>query len=146
MSHDDPDASDLEKALRFAANSRFARRLGAGEVWVAGALGGRLDQQLSNFQLVARYAQALRLRLIDPTGAAEVISGRVAFQADKGETVSIFPVETSARVRSRGLKYPLKGAPLLSGSRGLSNIAVASKVTLQVLGRVWLVRSRLPWP
>jgi thiamine pyrophosphokinase len=141
---DDRERSDLEKVLRFAEQSRFARRWRSAEVWIAGALGGRLDQLLSNLQLIPNHAGSLRVLLVDPSGTAEVVSGQTSFETKKGEVVSLFPIG-EARIRSQGLKFPLRGEKLAPGSRGLSNVALGRRVSLRVVGRAWLVRRRAPW-
>ena len=114
------------------------------EAWILGALGDRLDHTLSNLQILQAYAQKLRLRLVDPSGTAEVVTGNVAFTSRPGDTISLFPVGR-ARVTTSGLKYPLKNEILTPGSRGLSNLATGKRVRLRIRGRVWLFRNRPPW-
>jgi len=140
----DPGASDLEKTLRLVAKGRFLGRLGGLEVWVLGAMGGRLDHTLANLQVAERFSGTLRLALADGSGTARLVRGRASFRARRGETVSLFPVGKAA-LRTRGLRYPLRGEPLEPGSRGLSNRASGRRFSVEVRGTAWLVRSAPPW-
>lgn len=112
--------TDLELALMNAV----AR--GAGWIRIIGALGGRLDQTLSNVYLlalpmlrgcdVALVAGAQEARLLYP--------GETLIHGDAGDTVSLVPLGGVARgVKTDGLYYPLHDEDLLFGpARGVSNV------------------------
>ncbi len=128
------ERSDFEKALELAASS------GVREVWVAGAVGGRLDHLLVNLSLAERFASRLRVVFMDQGSAFLARPGRHALSCRAGETVSIVPATSTVSVLSRGLEFPLKGEPLRKGSRGLSNRARAPRPVLSVLrGKAWIL-------
>jgi len=135
----DKDESDTELALAAALDA------GAVEVSIVGALGGpRIDHALANVSLLLHPGLERRAaRLYDEAGArlsllagpdhrglpgSRVLEGRV------GDLVSLIPLGESAHdVTTEGLRYPLRGEPLLLGrARGLSNVRIvpAARVTL----------------
>ena len=131
----DEDRSDFEKALDFLKEN------GAGPVWIAGALGKRLDHTLVNLSLFERYSKKLPLILLD-SNAQIAGPGRYAIRCAKGNIFSLLPVSAAARVTTRGLKYSLKNSTLRRGSRGLSNRAVSTRIEVHVLsGRLWILHS-----
>lgn len=126
------DATDLELALELAKDR------GATEMVILGAVGGRWDQTLANFQLVssARWRQQ-RLEVVDGPQSVYPIHPGVPFSlpGNPGDLVSLIPYGgDAAGVHSEGLEYPLNGETLAHGkSRGISNVLVESPA------RVWLV-------
>jgi len=130
---DDQDASDFEKALRFAA------RRGIRTLWVAGALGGRLDHELVNLALMERYSETLNLSLAD-RGASILGPGRYRIPCRKGRALTLLPATPQALVTVSGVKYPLRREVLTRSSRGLSNAATSSSIRLQIhSGRLWII-------
>lgn len=129
------DESDTELAVARAV------ALGAGEIVILGALGGRrLDHELANLLLLADPAfarsgasgpRAVRggttVRAL-PAGAPLVL------EADVGDIVTLLPIGGDASgVRTVGLRFPLGGETLRMGrSRGLSNVVERRRPSVQL--------------
>lgn len=123
--------TDLELALLHAID------LGAQEICVLGAVGGRLDMTLSNVYLLAHpRMQGLKVRiwhglqtawLIRPPG--EDIDGR------QGDTLSLIPITPAAKgITTHNLVFSLDRDDLTLGpARGISNVLKGSnaRVNLQ---------------
>jgi len=138
----DKDESDTELAVLAAIE------LGAREIVVVGALGGRrLDHALANLGLLAHPALvgrscvflAAETRVTLLTGpASRAVAGRV------GDIVSLLPLGDGVTgVTTEGLRYPLRGEPLPVGpARGLSNVrdADVARVTVAT-GRLLIVET-----
>jgi thiamine pyrophosphokinase len=126
----DPNRSDFEKALE------LVRAIGCRRLYVAGALGGRLDHALVNLALAGKQGPSLSLLLVD-RGVAELLGpGCYRLGLPLGARLSLLAAG-SARLSATGLKYPLKKARLEPGSRGLGNV-VTGDVSLTVhSGVVW---------
>lgn len=131
----DEGRSDLEKALDFAAQAPDA------ELWVAGALGGRLDHALVNLSLLEAAATERPLTLIDRGLGRLLGRGKHALSCRPGETLSLLACGTGAVATFTGVRYPLKRARLAPGARGLSNVATSAQARLELhSGRAWLIR------
>ncbi len=125
------DESDLELALLHAVDQ------GAQEIYLLGAVGGRLDMTLSNVYLLAHpHLQGLEIRLwhgdqtawlIHPPGGD--VDGR------QGDTLSLIPIGSAASgITTHNLIYRLDGDDLILGpTRGVSNVLGGSpaRITLQ---------------
>lgn len=115
------DATDLELALEQAQ----ARR--ATELVILGAVGGRWDQTLANFHLIAspRWYQ-LRVKVVDgPQRIFPVHAGHpFSLDGQVGDLVSLIPVGgDAAGITIEGFSYPLKDETLkYDSSRGVSNV------------------------
>ncbi len=116
------DESDTELAVGRALDS------GADRIDVLGALGGeRLDHELANLLLLADARLAgIDVRLVrgGTTVRALRAGERIVLEAKPGDLATLIPVAgDAAGVRTAGLRYPLRGEPLIVGaSRGLSNV------------------------
>ncbi len=128
----DPERSDFQKCLDFAAQRGFAR------AYVAGALGGRLDHAAVNLALAEQASAPLEVVLLDQ-GVARVLGpGTYRLKLKPGALFSLLPL-IEARVDLSGCAYPLKDAQLKRGSRGLSNQARGKETRLSIRrGRLWL--------
>lgn len=130
----DPDSSDFDKALRFAAERGFA------EAWVAGGLGGSIDHALVNLAVAERYWPKVAVRFIGGPEARLCGRGSHRLACRTGQRVTLLAVDARCRLSTRGLRYPVKDAWLERGSRGLSNVATAAQIRLQVRqGRLWAI-------
>ena len=114
------DETDLELALLHAVD------LGASEITVLAALGGRIDMTLANLALlfhpalkdisVEYWHNGQRIWLIQPPGG--FIRGAI------GDTVSLLPFHGEAEgIDTKNLVYPLHDEKLTLGpARGVSNL------------------------
>ncbi|MBE0689934.1 MAG: thiamine diphosphokinase [Anaerolineae bacterium] len=111
--------TDLELALLYAVER------GVRWIRVIGAIGGRLDQTLSNVYLLALpELRPFDVRLVSGNEEALLMwPGTLTIVGAKGDTVSLLPVSGVARgIRTESLLYPLKSEELLFGpARGVSN-------------------------
>lgn len=125
----DKDYSDLELALR-AAHS-----LGLKQVVITAALYGRLDHCLFNIISILQLADELGLEasLIAPDCQIfQLKQKKRSWNSCQGELLSIISLDEEAEVSLQGTKWPLDHSKLRrSSTRGLSNVVIADKVTLE---------------
>lgn len=107
-----------------------------GQVFLLGALGGRLDHALANVLLLTHPALASTdVRLVD--GDQEVFLAKPGhwniLAGQRGDLVSLLPLGDDALgVRTTQLEYPLLGETLLEGrARGVSNLLLASEAAVR---------------
>lgn len=114
------DATDLELALLAAL------RLGATDMAILGAAGGRLDMTLANLLLLTLPALVdVRVEVWHGTQTAWLIRPPGAeVRGAIGDTLSLIPLNGDAGgVTTHGLHYPLRGETLAFGpARGASNV------------------------
>ncbi|OGO37906.1 MAG: thiamine diphosphokinase [Chloroflexi bacterium RBG_16_56_8] len=131
--------TDLELALNYVVESGFD------EILVVAALGGRLDQTLSNLSLLtdARYS-TLDIRLDDGIEAAFFCRDQAQVQGRSGDLVSLIPWGGPvAGVRTQGLKYPLRDEALYpEKSRGISNEMLDDTASVRILSGLLLIVHR----
>jgi thiamine pyrophosphokinase len=122
--------TDLELALMLAVEK------GISWVRVIGALGGRLDQMLSNVYLLALPALAgLDVRLVAGKEEAWLAqAGETVIDGVKGDTVSLIPLSGVVEgVETQGLYYPLRHETLRFGpARGVSNVMVTERAQVRL--------------
>jgi thiamine pyrophosphokinase len=129
------DETDLELALKWAAQHE------ATWIRVLGAIGGRLDQTLSNVYLLALSELSGRdVRLVAGQQEAWLIEpGETIIRGAAGDTVSLIPISGYVQgVRTENLYYPLRGETLTFGpARGISNVMQGDTA------RVWFQEGNL---
>jgi thiamine pyrophosphokinase len=132
------DATDLELSLQIALDK------GAQEVIILSALGARWDMTFSNVLLLASDVLInVNSRLLDQNQEIFCMKGpeQVDLIHRKGNNLSLLPISDCARgVTLQGMKYPLNNESLCMGtSRGLSNIVINHKASIQIQSGVMLV-------
>jgi thiamine pyrophosphokinase len=126
------DETDLELALLHAVD------VGATEIVILGALGGRLDQTIANLLLLALpELSGIDVRIVDGPQTASLIrpgSGAVTIQGAPGDTVSLLPLSADATgVTAQGLEWSLDGATLRFGrARGVSNVLREHQASIEL--------------
>lgn len=121
------DQTDFELALALAK----ARGATAATVW--GAFGGRFDHSLALALSALRETAGgfpVTLQSGDEAGYPLLAGQQVAFEARPGQTVSVLAVDDLRGLSISGLRWPLAGASVPSGSGWtVSNEAVGGMVT-----------------
>lgn len=98
---------------------------GAREITLLGALGIRIDHELSNLMLLKRaYNKGVKLVIEDEIQTIEIEKGDFEIHGSPGQTVSLVPVGSYATVTvDDGLFYPLNHLLLKNDQpRGVSNV------------------------
>ena len=123
------DETDTELALRAALAE------GAGEVYLLGATGDRLDHSLASVLLLA-LPEAAQARVTIVVGRQRIfaIRGQGEIGGRVGDLVSLLPLGgDAAGIWTTGLEYPLRGETLPFGTpRGISNVLTAPRATVRV--------------
>jgi thiamine pyrophosphokinase len=123
------DETDLELALLYAVQNY------SGDIDVAGALGGRLDQMLANIFLLGHHAFAgRRLTLVEPNQRAWLVKDRTEIMGSEGDLVSLIPLGGEVKIKqTTGLKWVLRDEALHFGpARGISNVMLSETAVVEV--------------
>lgn len=118
------DETDLDLALKIAF------RLGAKRCFVFGALGGRLDHELTNILMLKRYASmGMNITLSGLGNSVEILTHEFPckFEGRSACSLSLIPLsDIVTGISTSGMKYELHDEDMASGSsRGVSNIVIA---------------------
>lgn len=131
------DETDLELALLKAVE------LDSDWIRIVGALGGRLDQTLSNIYLLGLSSLRGRdVRVVDADQEAYLLfPGEHVIEGEPGDTVSLLPLSGEARgIRTENLYYPLEDEILFFGpARGVSNVIQTPVARVHLTDGVLLV-------
>jgi thiamine pyrophosphokinase len=142
----DKDYTDTELALALLWEQ------GCDETWIVGGGGGRLDHLLGIRDLFER--ERFPRRWI--TAAEDIYCindcGGLTLALEPGILVSVFPLGGKLgglgkpwRAESMGLKWPLDNVRWERGFYGLSNVAVAPEITINVKQGQFLVIAEGSW-
>jgi thiamine pyrophosphokinase len=128
--------TDLEKCLKFAISKKISQAI------LAGATGDRLDHTFCNLGIMLKFFDKIKLSLIAEDSYLKVYSGNVELKSFPGETISLYGFDSKTKIKSEGLKYPLKNFPLPFGVReSTSNLAVSNKVKIKITsGKIFIIR------
>ena len=123
----DKDRTDLELCLLEAI------KLAPFKILIVGALGLRVDQQLSNLLLLTRAEfSSVRISIIDQQQRISILRAGESIEllGQQGDLLSIVPLSQKVTdVNVDGTFWPLKGATLeLGDSRTVSNVFLGSQV------------------
>ena len=130
-----PGEPDLELALRAAEES------GCKNVIITAALGGRLDQTLSNiFLMNLPCLSEIELRIDEGDQEVILILQSIEVTGKAGDTVSLLPLSPIVRgITTSGLKYPLIDESLVFfQSRGISNRMLSNSAKIQIQSGILL--------
>ena len=123
------DHTDLELALHAAVN------MGADDIVLLGALGGRWDMTIANVMLLASPELAgRRVSILDGEQELSLVhAGEMRrFEGKSGDILSLIPLGMNAgNIHTTGLEYPLNGEKLhFSTTRGISNVFCGQTATV----------------
>lgn len=125
------DFSDTELCIKKAID------LGATNIDVYFALGGRIDHELFNISLL-KFAKDLGVnaRIISSNAIIELISSKdldKEFEVKPNSTVSLVPFSSAVHIISlEGLKYPFNGEVLKGQTKTLSNVSTSKKISIKI--------------
>ena len=122
----DQDTNDLTKAVDWCVEN------GVKDVTILGATGKREDHAIGNISLLAGYSKKLNVSMLTDYGKFIAITETTTFDTFKGQQISIFSLDTSLKITSKGLKYPLQEHKLTSWWMGTLNEAVGGAFTLSM--------------
>lgn len=123
------DFTDTELALDYALN------LNPEEIFIWGALGGRVDHTLANvFLLCKGQEKGINTYLIDEYGEAFVLDKKAIFINEAGKTVSLLALSSRVTgITLKGFLYSLEKSTLQMGeTRGVSNIINEDRASISV--------------
>jgi thiamine pyrophosphokinase len=119
---DGQDDTDFEKCL-----SRIHAPLIVG----LGFLEGRLDHTLAAIHALMTLPHDRPVMLVGDTDLVLRLRGDIAFEAEPGDRVSLWPLGSQAFHSSQGLKWPLDGLEMAAGRMiGTSNAAAGRTVRI----------------
>ena len=98
---DDQETNDLTKAVEYCIGRGYP------SVTILGATGLREDHTLGNISLMLEYNPRIMVRMISDFGIFSLVRSGEEVASQPGDKISIFSVDNTIRVTSRGLKYPL---------------------------------------
>jgi thiamine pyrophosphokinase len=121
------ETTDLEKAIAWAIQSGFDR------ITVAGAFGKRVDHTVGNLGVLRKFYPDALITLVDDNGELCYTGKQYSFEAERGEVVSLIPLNKCEGICTSGLRYALDEESLELGVReGTSNVVESSPVTIKV--------------
>lgn len=133
------DESDLELALLEALNRGYS------DLTIANAGGGRVDHLLGNLSLLFHpQLQHATVKMADQTSQFHPLTQTITLNTQPGDLISLIPWQGPALgVTTANLAYPLNIETLLPyGTRGLSNVALGSEITVSLQsGQLLLVHT-----
>ncbi len=129
--------TDVEKCLKFAIKQKF------NEAILLGGTGDRLDHSFCNLGIVLKFSEKIEVKMIHENSLLSVHWKKATLKTFPGEIVSIYGFDRKTRIKSTGLKYPLKNFALPFGEReSTSNVANASEVQLKISGgKIFVIRN-----
>lgn len=116
------DMTDTELAIE------YAKKMGADEIVLTCALGGRVDHEMANIFLLTAHKN---VTIEEENCKILCISGEYQLSNQKGKTISLIPF-MKAKVSLKGFKYPLDGEINTGSTLTLSNIVESDVAKINI--------------
>lgn len=128
--------TDVEKCLKEAIKLKFD------EAILLGVTGDRLDHTFCNLGIVIKYFDEIKIKIVAENSLLTPLTGTHKLKTVPGETISIYGIDDSTKISSKGLKYQLNKTALPFGHKeSTSNIALHDKIELKVTsGIIFVIR------
>mgnify|MGYP006278047031 FL=1 len=123
------DQTDSEIAVDYCLENNFK------ELYLTAALGGRIDQELANLNLLEYiYELDLRARIISKKIEIGIFDQKKKFYNKKGYRLSLIPqTKVVSGLSIKGCKYKLESQQIeRSKSRGISNLIVSKEAEISL--------------
>ncbi len=126
--------TDVEKSLKYLIGKGF------GDVVLLGATGNRLDHTICNLGIVLKYFSKIKISILHGNSFLKAYNNNVELNTVKNEIISVYGFDKKTKIKSTGLKYPLKNIALPLGEKeSTSNVATSNKITLKIKGGIVFV-------
>jgi thiamine pyrophosphokinase len=123
----DDQTTDLEKAISWAVKQTYDH------ITVVGAAGKRLDHTIGNLGVLSKFYPDALVRFVDDLGEIIYVGEDLSFEANRGDVVSLIPLNRCEGITTAGLRYGLEDESLELGVReGTSNVVIESPVSIKV--------------
>ena len=122
---EDQNKTDLEKTLDWCIKNDYL------SLSIFGISGKSEDHFLGNFFAINEYCDIINCTIYTDYCIITPCIGKTVFNSFKGETVSIISFESSNKVSSVGLKYPLDSYRLSPSARALRNQSLGNNFTIE---------------
>lgn len=128
--------TDVEKCLKQAIKLKFD------EAILTGVTGDRLDHTFCNLGIVLKFFNKIKIKIIAENSLLEALTGNQIIPTFRGETISIYGIDSRTKISSKGLKYPLHKVALPFGQKeSTSNVASDNEIELEINGGIiFLIR------
>ncbi len=120
----DQNTNDLTKAVDWCVSQS------KNDVLILGATGKREDHTIANIALLSKYNEQLEIRMLTENGIFIPVSKTTKFDSFVGQQVSIFSQNSTTKISSEGLKYPLDELELSFWWMGTLNECISKDFTL----------------
>lgn len=132
----DKDETDTQLALE------YAMKMSPGQIWIFGALGGRIDHALANISLlIMGVKQGYTVKIVDETCELFIADRQHVIEGKPGQTVSFLPLSDEVTgITLKGFEYPLSNGIMEMGRPyGISNRLAAEEGVVSVKSGYLLV-------
>ncbi|MEK7263517.1 MAG: thiamine diphosphokinase [Bacteroidota bacterium] len=120
-------STDLEKAIRYCIERNIS------SVEIIGATGNRIDHSTGSLGCFRKFGNTIEMKIIDCIGEITLIKTTTTITTQRGEKISLIPLERCEGVTTTNLLYELNNDTLALGLReGISNEAMKKHVTISV--------------
>lgn len=128
--------TDVEKCLKFAIRNHYS------EIILMGVTGNRLDHTYNNLGITVKYFSKIDLSIVAENSFLKAYSENTILRTIPGEVISIYGLNDSTKIKSIGLKYPLKNITLPFGIKdSTSNVSMGNEVILKIKnGVIFVIR------
>ncbi|MDO8784581.1 MAG: thiamine diphosphokinase [Syntrophales bacterium] len=130
------EETDTQLALEYALE------MNPKEIWIFGALGGRLDHAMANVSLlVPGTERGIRIKLVDEWCEVFVVTASCVIEGKPGQTVSLLPLSSAVTgITLEGFEYPLQDGTMEIGRPyGMSNRLIEARGVISVASGYLLV-------
>lgn len=119
------DLTDFDKILQILFDKSFKN------IDIFGASGKEQDHFLGNLHTAMQWKKKLNLTFYDAYGFYFLAKKRTIIKNCLGKTISLIPFKKVSKIKTKGLKYPLKNEDLIFGERiGTRNKALENSVKI----------------
>ena len=131
------DSTDLEKGINYCIHRKCT------SVAIVGATGSRIDHTTGSLGCFKKFRHRIDMTLYDGEGETQLIEKNVRLRTQRGERISLIPLERCTGVTTKNLLYPLINEVLELGVReGISNVATSATIVVSYRkGTLLLYRS-----
>jgi thiamine pyrophosphokinase len=120
------DKTDLELAINLAEN------LQAKELIILGALGMRIDHELSNIICLYRIKKGISAKITDERNEIEIVRHEIEISGKKNDVISVIPLDEVKGLTYKGLKWGVKNKNVKFGWFGTCNKMLGKKAKISL--------------